>query len=698
MALGSRLFEDRVASIVRPERKGAWSKRFPLSWGGVRVGIGVLLFAIFLAISAPCGVAEAQATSSAPPPAIRLNRYSAYERNSITDALIYLHAKEDKNPEGKIIEGLDILTLEVFEERDLVVPAVFTFFNVFHTTSKPYVIEREVLLRRGEAYRQALVDDSVRNLRSLQQLSLVLTVATRGTEPDRVRLVVITKDVWSLRPNWNLQLGAGGLQSLSAQPAETNLAGTHQIVYLNFLYQPDSLTLGAGYTNPRMQGTRLLLQPSANVILNLPTGKPEGTYGGVVVGEPLYSPLVGWAWDAQATWQDAIVRRYVNAALSTYNDPLTGKAIPFAFRTIQFDNQYTLTRSFGWDTKHDITLGVSVNPVRYPTTPEELQPSLPPGTYDLQTAKDFIANEVPIGDNRVGPFVQYHTYSKEYARLLDFDTLGLQEDYRLGHDVYLNVYPVLSALGSSRTFVGFDAAASYTVKMGDALARVAVESITEVQTTSQCPIRPGGTVATSGPACDASIEPAIHIVSPTAFIGRFVFDAHMTYRFTNYLNQIEQLGGDTRLRGYPSSYFIGSNVVDANLEFRTHSVDLLTAQVGLVGFYDVGDAFNSFSPGLCRATGPSTALALPTSFCPVQGIGAGLRILFPQLDRVVFRGDIGFPVGEGRNLPGVTPVSFFVTLGQAFTTPAVSPASGTGTTVGDPGLSGSPTTAISAPP
>jgi hypothetical protein len=452
-----------------------------------------------------------------------------------------------------------------------------------------------------------------------------------------------------------------------------------------------------------LEGTRVLFEPSANIILNLPTGKPEGSYGSLVVGQPLYSPLIDWAWDAEASWQDGIIRRYVNAALSLYNDPATGKGIPFAFRTVQFDTQYSVTRSYGWTTKHDITLGASISRVGYPSTPQELENALPPGIYDLQTAKDFILNEIPIGDNRVGPFVQYHTYSKKYARLLDFDTLGLQEDYRLGHEVFVNVYPVLKAFGSSRDFVGFDAAAQYTVQMGDALARFAVESITEVQTAARCPTRPGGVAlaSTAGPVCDSSIAPALHLVSPTALIGRFVFDAHLLYRFTNYLNQIEYLGGDTRLRGYPANYFTGYNVMDSNLEFRTRSIDVLTAQIGLVGFYDVGDAFNAWGAGpgsFCRAAGNATSASPPINFCPVQSLGTGLRILFPQLDRVVFRGDVGFPLGEGRTLPGVAPVSFFITLGQAFTTPEVSPAAGTGSTVILPGLSGSPTTAISPPP
>jgi hypothetical protein len=674
----------------------------------VRLGPSILAVLVVLGVALP---AFAQ---TAPPPAVRLNKYSTYERDAIDDALEYLHAVEDHAPEGKIVEGFDIITLEVFEKRDLV-PGVTTIFNVFHATTKPYVIEREILLRRGEPFRQPLVDDTIRNLRGLFQLSLVLTLTTKGSGPDKVRLVVITKDVWSLRPNWNIQLTNGGIQLLTAQPAEINLAGTHQTVNGNFVLQPNSLLLGAGYINPRLLGTRIYTQGAANIILNLPTGEPEGSTGGVVIGQPLYSPLVDWAWDAQATWSDQVQRRYVNASLGCYPSPtqgtcasavIAGKAVPFAYRAMQFDNQYTLTRSFGWTTKHDFSLGVQVNAQGYPSTLPQLDAAYPPlsvfstgGGYDPKIAQAFINANVPLTDNRVGPFLQYHTYSKSYARLLDFDTIGLQEDFRLGHDIYANVYPVVQALGSTRNFVGFDVAAQYTVKMGDGLVRAAVESITEVQTSDRCgpsgsPL-PGAASLVTGPVCDASIDPALHIVSPTMLVGRFVFDGHFLYRFTNYLNQNEFLGGDTRLRGYPANYFTGHDILDENLEFRTRSIDILTAQLALVAFYDVGAAFNTLTaaPGTsCRPTGGSASQNL----CPVQGIGTGLRILFPQLDRIVFRTDLGFPVGEGRNLPGVTPVSFFFSLGQAFTVPQVSPGTGTGLTL--PQISGSPTTALSPPP
>jgi len=619
-----------------------------------------LATALCLALAATCSPSARAQT--APAAATQANKYSAYEAEALTLALRSHHASIDPEPDGKLLEAVDIVALDVFEPRD----PVPTFLDVFHTTSKRYVIAREVLLAEGEPYRQSLVEDTVRNLRALPQLSLVLAVATRGTRQDRVRLLLITKDVWSLRPNWDLQLANGGIFLFTAQPAETNLAGTQSIANLNFVLNPAQVVVGAGYTNYRLAGTRIAVQPSANVVWSRATGDPEGSYGGLIVGQPLFSPRSSWAWDASVSWTNYIYRRFYNAEVATYTDPATNENIPFAFKGQLYSTQATLTRSFGWATKQDVTLGVSVARNQYSSVLPGLEETgglvnAPPARI-AQTVDDFVAAYVPVTNDRVGPFVQYHTYSKSYVHLLDFETLGLQEDYRLGHEAFVNVYPVSAALGSTRSFVGVDASVLYTWKMKDGLARVAVESITETETSS---------------LSDASIEPSLHVVSPTALVGRFVFDAHLLYRYRNDLNQISYLGGDTRLRGYPTEQFAGKDLVNANLEFRTRSIDVLTAQLGLVGFYDIGDAFNGFA-----------------QLHPYDSVGVGGRILFPQLDRLVFRADVGFPMGDGARLPGMSPVSFFIALGQAFGVPGVGPGGGPGS----PSLSGSPTTALLPPP
>jgi hypothetical protein len=88
-----------------------------------------------------------------------------------------------------------------------------------------------------------------------------------------------------------------------------------------------------------------------------------------------------------------------------------------------------------------------------------------------------------------------------------------------------------------------------------------------------------------------------------------------------------------------------------NLELRTASIDILSAQTGLALFLDSGHAADRFAD-----------LSLH------QSSGLGVRILFPQASRSVLRADWAFPWQPApgyRTFPG----GFFLTFGQAFGMP-----------------------------
>jgi hemolysin activation/secretion protein len=125
-------------------------------------------------------------------------------------------------------------------------------------------------------------------------------------------------------------------------------------------------------------------------------------------------------------------------------------------------------------------------------------------------------------------------------------------------------------------------------------------------------------------------------------------------RYKNYLRGATTLGGDDRLRGYPSNFFLGKDAVFYNIEFRSTSVEILKCALGGVVFYDAGDATQGFR--MLHAK---------------QSLGFGLRVLFPQLNRLVFRGDLAFPLKRGpfpeTGIPTrVDPVGFAISVGQAF--------------------------------
>ena len=612
-----------------------------------RGGVGTIV-APRRARSATLGVVLALAAvrnafAQAPPPAERAQLYSAYERETIDEVLAGLHAGRDLNPEGKTIERIDVVPLDVFEPRD----PVPLWFNVFHATTRRTIIRREMLLREGQPYQQTLIDETIRNLRRLPELSLVLVVTTAGSRPDRVGVVVITKDVWSLRAGWDIVATPGGIEEFLLAPTETNLLGTHQTVRGTFIYEPSTYTFSLGYTIPRIDDSRVAALTSAGLVINRASGTPEGTYGYLIAGAPLYSGLTPWAWDASVTWADLISHHYSDAHPIVFEDHATRERVLDEWRSREYEANYEVTRSLGWENKHDFTFGAGVYRVAYRADF--------PGASS-QTVADFVTAFVPRGDTRVGPSIQYHAYTKRYLRVLNFETLALQEDFHLGHDVVLRVYPSFHALGG-RDVLGFSVAAQYTASIRDGLARVSLATVTEHDMN-------WGSLFDSlkrEPA-DASFSSNAHLVSPTiAGLGRIVVDGMLIYRWRNYLNERSYLGGESRLRGFPTSFFMGKDALSYNVELRSLPVEVLTCQLAGVGFYDVGQAFNGWS-----------------QFEPFQSVGFGLRALFPQLDRLVFRADIGFPVQRplvpATGVP-IPPFGFLLTFEQAFGVPSVAPPS-----------------------
>ncbi|WP_437285200.1 hypothetical protein [Sorangium sp. So ce406] len=591
----------------------------------------IVLVRCALSLSAALLAAAAHAQQRAPAGAAEHAGYSSYESATIERALARLGATLDPAPEGKIVEGIDVVPFEVIEDRD---PAP-GFLNWFHVLSRPYVIRREVLLSVGRPYEQALADESARILRGLSQLSLVLVFAVRGSAPDRVRVAVATKDVWSLRLNSNYRFAGGELEYLFLQPAETNLFGVHHTIAAQLALDPGALSLGVAYAMPRVGGSRVRLRTELNAIVGRETGELEGSSGTFVYGQPLYATEAEWAWEAEVTWRDEVTRRFIGTRLATFDAAATpaDDRIPYRYRSDLLVGGYTVTRSFGGrgagrsaGVKHDVSVGIEASRKVYRVDER--------AGFAPSAVAEFEEQEMPVSDTRVAPVLKYSTYSTRFSRVLDFNTLALQEDYRLGHELSIAIYPVTTALNSTRSFLGVSAAAAYTVALGDGLARAVVETVTELDRSQ---------------IFDASIEARARVHTPSFGVGRLVFDVRLFDRYRNYLNRRLVLGGDTRLRGYPSAAFIGEDVLSANLEFRTRPIEIWSCQIAGAAFFDAGDAFNGYDDLRLK-----------------QSAGFGIRALFPQLNRVVMRADWGFPLTRGYKEPDALPGDIVVTFGQAF--------------------------------
>lgn len=142
---------------------------------------------------------------------------------------------------------------------------------------------------------------------------------------------------------------------------------------------------------------------------------------------------------------------------------------------------------------------------------------------------------------------------------------------------------------------------------------------------------------------------------PRFVLGRLVIDALAIVRPENYLNLRSSVGGENRLRGQPSAALLGANLLAYNMELRSRPLHILASQLGGALFFDVADAFDEW---------PAR---------PKSSAGLGLRAALPQLDRYVFRFDVGFPIV--RTL-GAGPVGFYLAIEQAFPEKVADPPNG----------------------
>jgi len=561
----------------------------------------------------------------AQPPVSVTHEYSSYEKESIRIALAQTGRAIEPDPEGKTIEGFDVVNLDVFEKRD----PIPTVFNVFHWTSRPYTISRELLAKPGDAYQKVIIDETARNLRKLSaQLSLVIVVAVKGSKPNTVRVLLVTKDVWSLRLNSNFRVAGGALEQLYLQPSEQNVFGTHHVAAVDFFLQPLSYALGGYYKIPWVAGTRWQAIAESGVVMNREQRKPEGSYGNLIVAYPQWSTRTEWSAEGRAQWRDDVARVYSNGkAIFDRRDVPGNDNIPYEFRRRTLLARANVLRSFGWALKNDVSFGFQAFAFDYRT--RDLS------QYDPAAVAAF-QRRIPNSDTRIGPYVQWHTYKNDYLRVLDVEILALQEDFRLGHDIIARVYPVTRALGSSRDFLGLDLRGQYTLPLKDGIVRASLEGIIEAQKDT---------------VTDSSLESRLRIVSPRTGFGRLIFDGGFIRRYRNFLNALDSLGSESRPRGYPTRFLIGPNAVAYTVEFRTRSIDILKTQWGLVAFHDAGSAYDS-----------------PSDLKMHHSVGAGVRTLFPQFDRVAFRLDVGVPLRPPAGIPGY---SVIFTVDQAFSFPNV---------------------------
>jgi hypothetical protein len=544
----------------------------------------------------------------------------------------------DHAPDGKRIDSVKIVRLPVFDEDD----PIPDLFNWFHAQSREHVIRRELLFQAGDTYDHERIEETLRNLQLIPQFGVVVIVPLVGAEPGHVRLVVIVRDVWSLRLNSALQGSPSYINYLLINPVEENLFGTRTRLGASFALEPARYSLGVMAGHPRILGTKIDVAGQTGAYVNLDSGETEGSFGSLALYRNLVALDDKWGFLTGVAWVNEETRvldgrsgvqidyEWTPTARIVKDLQRSESGVPIQYSSRVLRAGAEVARQFGTRNKTILTWGIELNRRNF-----EAQR----GPESAENFAAFVHDELPVSDTRVSPFVQLEHRTTRYLATRDVETLELQESFSLGQMAALRVYPAFRDIGSTRNVLGTVSWLGYTWALGNGLLRAVAGSSIEHADLGRH---------------QASLQGALRIVSPKAHFLRVVLDAAAVSTYENYLNRKLGLGGDSRPRGYLSAAFRGGSGYAGTLELRTSSIDIISARVGGVAFYDVGGAGDSLHEAL-----------------PNQSLGAGVRVLFPQINRQVFRLDwaVPFTAGVQRSPDRALPGAIYFSFSQAFDFP-----------------------------
>src|ERR1017187_4244752 len=564
-----------------------------------------------------------------------LSSLGRLERESVEDALALLGLTIDPSPDGKVIGHVYVVNQDVFSRRDW----HFQLLNVFHRTTRPDIIGRELLLSPGQRWEQSLADESVRNLQSSTPLLLadgtlfaapqasgvVALVPVASPVPGTVDLLAVMRDLWSLRFNSDFQFQKDTLSLFEMSIAENNLLGWRK--YLAARFQMDQGRFGVGplFFDPNVAGTRLTLLATSTAWYARDSDRYEGDNEVFSLRYPLYALASRWGAGFDVTHQDVVVRQFCDEQLCPAD--VAGTSVPLIYRRRTLTLDGNVVRSFGRAVIQRVTAGWRVDQRRslvlsdFPGYPN--LPNLPsnPGLAD-----EFLAKWTPLSETRSEPYLRYEMFLAQYGVFRDLDTFDLRENRRLGPLVAVELAAGLPALGADFLAYPMSATASWAVApWGSGFGLAQVQASARART---------------GQLIDQRLSTVLYFASPPiAGAARVVLSTTAdavradTYRTRFFL------GGNTGLRGYQIGELQGTTQAVAHAEVRTTPLAIHSQRFGALAFYEVGDAAESFG-----------------ALVPHHDVGVGLRWLIPQLASSVLRIDWAVATQDGPythpGLPG----------------------------------------------
>lgn len=522
----------------------------------------------------------------------------SYEWERTQKLLDRLGFTPDEQPDDKRIAFIRIVRDDVFVE-DEIWPE---WWNIFHGLTRDHIVRRELLFAEGERYDTALVEESMRNLRSMLIFALVRIVAVQTEDPGAVGLVVHTRDLWSLRLESDFTISTQ-VDSLLVRLTERNLAGRNHAVGVDFTLLPKTLTFREFYTIRRVWGSTFRASQTAALVVNRDSARVEGSDVYLATGEPFYNLAQRFAWAAEFE-HDSRVARQIQQGSVLFYQPVEGG--PYArrvwrqvYKTAAIGGTYRRGKSFkqsfglGWDYRD-----LDVRPNRETELPESLE-------------SDFRREVLPRARTENGPYATYDILVPRWVTFVNLGTFGQSENVRVGPSTSVSFRAPVSAFGSTTDSYVMGGSAGFVLAPGGGLVEARVSGSLRYENEK---------------LVDQLISGTLRGATPVISFFRLIARVGVEQRRRDTSQSLVALGASNGLRGYTSQYFYGygADRLLANFELRTLPLEWQAVHLGAVLFYDVGSVHRNFEEVELH-----------------HAAGLGLRILFPQFNRYPFAFDGG---------------------------------------------------------
>ncbi len=595
-----------------------------------------------------------------------LGTLSSLERQSVTRAIAARGYTVEPLPWGKTIGAVRIYNEDVFAEKI----GLLQFFNHFHVTTKERAIAAEVVIDAGEVWDQARIEETSRRLRDPLWTSVVVVIPIKSSDPTKVDMLVVTRDIWSLRLNTQYTYQQGSLTNLSIALSENNFLGSRSVFALGFAMDQGAIATGPIFIDKNLFGQKLSLSARFDFILNRENllqnygfvdGPPtisesddpgftrEGTQSTITLSKPLFSLASKWGASLAFSHRFAINRQFrglglsprdcstgectfpldannrVRSVLDIARDPGEAHILGVQYKMRQWGVTASAVRQWGTEYKQQISVGHSVSDVK-----PSLLASFPGN--DIERGA-FIRDVLPRNEVTSAPFISYGFFKPQFKTFRNISTFELAEDGRLGPSFDVSYSVALQALGSDNNVQRGSWSASWGFPWcHDGLVKPNASMSTSYRD-----------VDGSKEFADNTAEVGVRVVTPTYKWARLVAESTIATRWNDTSNRFFSIGSENGLRGFLINEFSGARtgdrIIRTQIELRTVPRPLWVVRYGGVAFYEVGGVSDTF---LKSSDGTRPGMQLH------HDVGVGFRMLIPQTARDLFRFDFAFPL-DGQN-------------------------------------------------